>query len=357
MPPSPCFSEKLLAWYDQYGRSSLPWQQQATPYRVWVSEIMLQQTQVSTVIPYYQAFMTQFPDVQALANAELDSVLHHWSGLGYYARARNLHKAAQIIRDDYGGRFPEVFEQVLDLPGIGRSTAGAILSFTCQQRHPILDGNVKRVLCRYYAIEGWPGKREVEQRLWELAEQHTPQQRVAAYTQAIMDLGATCCSRGKPTCERCPLQKGCQAYKQGEPKAYPTPKPRKALPTRQSKMLIVLNQQGEVLLQQRPATGIWGGLWSLPELPEGSELVSWCDQQLALQVEPLEKGALVRHTFSHFHLEITPLYLRSRPSANRIMESSEIVWYNSQLPDQRGVAAPIARLLADIPISIRERSI
>lgn len=350
------FSDRLLAWYDQHGRNSLPWQQDVNAYRVWISEIMLQQTQVATVIPYYQAFMEQFPDVIALANAELDSVLHRWSGLGYYARARNLHKAAQIIRDDYGGRFPLEYAQVVDLPGIGRSTAGAILSFAAQQRHPILDGNVKRVLCRFYAIEGWPGKREIEQRLWQLAEQHTPQQRVAAYTQAIMDLGATCCTRGQPACERCPLQLDCQANQQGNPKAFPTPKPRKTLPVKQSKMLIVLNSQMEVLLEQRPASGIWGGLWSLPELPDEVELTSWCEKKLALHVDLLEVGESIRHTFSHYHLDIQPHYLRVSSPSHRIMEQREIVWYNTQLPDQRGVAAPIARLLSQIPESIRERS-
>ncbi len=347
MTSSEQFNHALLSWYEKHGRKSLPWHEEVTPYRVWVSEIMLQQTQVTTVIPYYQRFMQQFPDVVALANAELDSVLHLWSGLGYYARARNLHKAAQVIRDDYGGRFPEQFEQVVDLPGIGRSTAGAILSFSCRQRHPILDGNVKRVLCRYHAIDGWPGKREIEQRLWELAEHYTPPQQVSEYTQAIMDLGATCCTRGKPNCENCPLQQGCLAYQQGNPRDYPTPKPKKSLPVRSSTMLILLNEQGEVLLRQRPPTGIWGGLWCPPELPEGASFEDWCELHLGLSVEPTGREAQLRHTFSHFHLDIHALYLRAVPLGNRIMESSEIVWYNTQLPDQRGLAAPVARLITE----------
>jgi len=355
--PLDSISPQLLSWYDKHGRKSLPWHHDVNAYRVWISEIMLQQTQVVTVIAYYQRFMAQFPDVIALANTDLDSVLHQWSGLGYYARARNLHKAAQVIRDDYGGRFPENFDQVVDLPGIGRSTAGAILAFSSGQRHTILDGNVKRVLCRYHGIEGWPGRRATELLLWERAEHHTPQQRVAEYTQAIMDLGATCCTRSKPSCTGCPLHSGCHAYSQGTTHLYPTPKPRKALPVRSAYFLLLINGQGEVMLQQRPPSGIWGGLWCLPELPEGEVLADWCERQLGMQVALLEEGEVLRHTFSHFHLDITPCYLQALPIGHRIMESSEIVWYNTQLPDQRGLATPIQRLLSQIPHRIKERSI
>ena len=209
------FADRLLGWFDVHGRKDLPWQQDPTPYRVWVSEIMLQQTQVRTVIPYYQRFMQAFPDLRALAAAPLDQVLHHWSGLGYYARARNLHRAAQRIRDDHAGRFPEDIEVVMGLPGIGRSTAGAILSLACGQRHAILDGNVKRVLARFHAVEGWPGKTAVLEQLWALAEAATPQRDVAAYNQAMMDLGATLCRRGTPECVRCPLRTDCRACRQG----------------------------------------------------------------------------------------------------------------------------------------------
>ena len=350
-------SPQLLNWYEQHGRKSLPWHQDVSAYRVWVSEIMLQQTQVVTVIEYYQRFMTQFPDVIALANADLDSVLHQWSGLGYYARARNLHKAAQMIRDDYGGRFPEKFEQVVGLPGIGRSTAGAVLAFSTGQRHTILDGNVKRVLCRYHEIEGWPGKRATELTLWELAEHHTPEKRVAEYTQAIMDLGATCCTRSKPSCDVCPLRQECQAHLHGTTHLFPTPKPKKVLPVRKARFLLLINGQGEVMLQQRPPSGIWGGLWCLPELPEEALLSEWCESELGMQVTLLEEGELLRHTFSHFHLDITPCYLQAWPVLHRIMEPSGIVWYNTQVPEQRGLAAPIQRLLSQIPHSIRERLI
>ena len=217
----------MIAWFAQHGRKDLPWQQDPTPYRVWVSEIMLQQTQVRTVIPYYQRFMQAFPDLRALAAAPLDQVLHHWSGLGYYARARNLHRAAQRIRDDHAGRFPEDIEVVMRLPGIGRSTAGAVLSLACGQRHAILDGNVKRVLARFHAVEGWPGKTAVLEQLWALAEAATPQRDVAAYNQAMMDLGATLCRRGTPECPSCPLQSDCRACKLGRQSEFPAPRPRR----------------------------------------------------------------------------------------------------------------------------------
>ena len=301
--PDNHFSRCLLAWYDQHGRKSLPWHHNVTPYRVWVSEIMLQQTQVATVIDYYQRFMAQFPNAAALADADLDMVLHQWSGLGYYARGRNLHKAAQLIRDQYAGHFPLQFEQLLELPGIGRSTAGAILAFSTGERQVILDGNVKRVLCRYHAVDGWPGRAAISKQLWLLADQHTPQRRVAEYTQAIMDLGATCCTRSKPRCDACPLQSGCLAYRQGEARQYPVSKPRKTVPVRAAALLLLLNESGDVLLQQRPPVGIWGGLWSLPELPQDEEMVDWCHQQLGYQVGLIEVGEVFRHTFSHFHLE------------------------------------------------------
>ncbi len=359
MTPIKQISQPLLAWYELHGRKSLPWHHNVNAYRVWVSEIMLQQTQVVTVLPYYQRFMAAFPDIHALADAPQDSVLHHWSGLGYYARARNLHKAAQIIRDNHAGKFPTDFDQVVALPGIGRSTAGAVLAFSTDQRHSILDGNVKRVLCRYHAVDGWPGKAAITKQLWELAERHTPQQRVAEYTQAIMDLGATCCTRSKPDCPRCPLRVDCQAYIQDTIKQYPTPKPRKTIPVHQANLLLLFNAGNEVLLQRRPPAGIWGGLWSFPELPVNSSLKAWCQESYGLCVELLEEGSIIRHTFSHFHLDIQPHYLRVVPGGDRIMESNEIVWYNTQIPDQRGLPAPIQRMIEQIPSinCLRERSI
>ena len=236
---------KLLAWFKTHGRKNLPWQRSDDPYPVWLSEVMLQQTQVSTVIEYFERFIKHFPTINSLASAPVDDVLALWSGLGYYARARNLHKAAQIIAFEYNGVFPENFNQVIALPGIGKSTAGAILAFSANQRHPILDGNVKRVLCRYFAIEGYPGKREVELKLWQLADENTPIKNVGQYTQAIMDLGATVCTRKNPHCPDCPLLDSCAANNQGIQSQLPTPKPKKSLPTRQTRMLVISNRQAQ----------------------------------------------------------------------------------------------------------------
>jgi A/G-specific adenine glycosylase len=340
-------SDLLLAWFDRHGRHNLPWQHPRTPYRVWVSEIMLQQTQVSTVIPYFERFMARFPDITSLANASQDEVLHLWTGLGYYARARNLHQAAQRIRDEHRGRFPQEFDSVLALPGIGRSTAGAILAQALDQDYAILDGNVKRVLTRYHAISGWPGSKAVENRLWELAEAATPQQRVADYTQAIMDLGATMCSR-TPDCAVCPLMESCQAYAQGDPRAYPTPKPRKTLPVRETTMLMLQNPEGLLLLEQRPPAGIWGGLWSLPECPPNTDPAEFCQSTLGLVMQKAETGSRLRHTFSHFHLDITPLRARVVPSDQTVMEGRPQVWYNCRQPDVRGLPAPVKTLLENL---------
>ncbi|HFD32494.1 MAG TPA: adenine DNA glycosylase [Gammaproteobacteria bacterium] len=355
MTLSSAFSEKLLAWYSSHGRHDLPWQQDRSLYRVWVSEIMLQQTQVATVIPYFERFMARFPTIQALANASSDEVLHLWTGLGYYARARNLHKTAQIIRDDYDNHFPENFEDVLALAGIGRSTAGAILAQALGQRHVILDGNVKRVLTRLYAIEGWPGKKAIENQLWEMAERLTPQENLTDYTQAIMDLGATACAR-KPDCAGCPVTELCAAHQQGNMRDYPTPKKRKAIPVKTTHMLILQNEKGEVLLQQRPPSGIWGGLWSLPEYSEKTDsneqqdslsetLEKWCEQKLGFTIEQPETQAVFRHTFSHFHLDITPIRCRLKSPANHVMEADNRVWYNTQQPESLGLPAPVVKIL------------
>jgi len=342
------FSQRLLGWFAQYGRHDLPWQQDRSAYRVWISEIMLQQTQVATVIPYFERFMSRFPDIKSLAGAELDEVLHLWTGLGYYARARNLHRAAQQLRDQHGSDFPDDFEQVLALPGIGRSTAGAILAQARDQRFAILDGNVKRVLARYHAVPGWPGEKTVENRLWALAEHYTPTQRVRDYTQAIMDLGATVCRRRQPDCPACPLAEDCQARRQGNPHDYPGRKPRKALPVRQTTMLILQNAAGEVLLEQRPPAGIWGGLWSFPECPPDTPPQQWCASQLGLEAGELTPQAPLRHTFSHFHLDIQPLCGQIEGQLPRIMEPSKRVWYNTRRPDERGLPAPVKSLLQEL---------
>ncbi|MCF6281840.1 MAG: A/G-specific adenine glycosylase [Candidatus Polarisedimenticolaceae bacterium] len=339
-------SQRLLSWFDQHGRKTLPWQHNPTPYRVWISEVMLQQTQVATVIPYYQRFMARFPDIKTLAEAELDEVLSHWSGLGYYARGRNLHAAAKIIQADHAGTFPYQLSQVVALPGIGRSTAGAILSLSTSARHTILDGNVKRVLARCFVIEGWPGKSSVEKAMWQLAEQLTPNKRVANYNQAIMDLGATCCTRSKPQCDSCPLATCCGALEQGQVETLPTAKPRKKIPVRTTQMLLIRNMQGEVLLEKRPPTGIWGGLWSLPEVAQGEATECWCEENLGLKVASLEEWPLRRHTFSHFHLDITPQLLQLKSNPTQINEAGRHVWYKMQ--QTHGLAAPVARLIEEL---------
>ncbi|HEY0721887.1 MAG TPA: A/G-specific adenine glycosylase [Gammaproteobacteria bacterium] len=347
------FAARLLAWFDKHGRTDLPWQHDPTPYRVWVSEVMLQQTQVVTVIPYYLRFLARFPTLAALADAALDEVLAHWSGLGYYSRARHLHRAAQLIRDRHQGQFPAQLEEVMALPGIGRSTAGAILALALQQRHPILDGNVKRVLCRHHALEGWPGAPAVEKQLWQLAEALTPHQRVAAYTQAIMDLGATLCTRSRPRCEQCPLHEDCRARATGAASRFPQPKPRKALPIRTTTLLLVIDEAGELLLEQRPPTGIWGGLWSLPELSADATPEEWSDkQQLLLRAH--HSHAPFRHTFSHFHLDITPLELRvCVASGDAVMEPAGRVWYKPSAIEQLGLPAPVRRMLEQLTPTMR----
>ncbi|MCG8427025.1 MAG: A/G-specific adenine glycosylase [Chromatiales bacterium] len=342
------FSERVIDWYQEHGRKDLPWQQNPTPYRVWVSEIMLQQTQVSTVIPYYQRFMERFPDVASLAAAELDEVLHHWSGLGYYARARNLHKAAVAIVEQHRGAFPEDIEQVMALPGIGRSTAGAVLSFSKGQAHPILDGNVKRVLARCFAVSGWPGKSDVLKRLWALTEELTPDRNIQAYNQAMMDLGAGVCTRRNPRCQHCPLQTICQARAEGDPHRYPGSKPKKILPVKSVFMLLITDEEGAVLLEQRPASGIWGGLWSFPECSTEDEIAAWCRHKLGEKSDDWMLWEPRRHSFSHYHLEITPVHIVLNNSTSCVMDAATGVWYNSQQSDNRGLAAPVRRLLDEL---------
>lgn len=339
------FAKRLIAWHEQHGRKSLPWQTDPGPYRVWVSEIMLQQTQVTTVVPYYERFMERFPDADSLAAAEVDEVLHYWSGLGYYARGRNLHKAARIVRDEYRGRLPEDLESLMSLPGIGRSTAGAILALSGDRRFPILDGNVKRVLARHRAVPGWPGEREVENTLWGLAESMTPAASVAAYTQAIMDLGATVCVRGRPLCDACPVASDCCARARGEQALFPGKRPKKARPTRRSRMILVLRPDRSVLLERRPPAGVWGGLWGFPELEEVSTAEEWCRERLGCQIESAANWPVVQHAFTHFDLHIQPILARLEGEVSAVMDGERWVWYNTGAPRKLGLAAPVARLL------------
>lgn len=308
---------------------------------------MLQQTQVATVIPYYQRFMERFASVKILADGDEEEVLALWSGLGYYSRARNLHRAAQLICDRHGGKFPELFDDVVTLPGIGRSTAGAILSISCGQQHSILDGNVKRVLSRYHAVEGWPGKRDVEQRLWALATGHTPKRRSADYTQAIMDLGATLCTRSRPACDSCPMVSDCEAYLLDRVGEFPGKKPRKVLPLKQVMMPVVLNNRGEVLLEKRPPTGIWGGLWSLPECADKTTLTEWCKDELAVTTEP-EALEQIKHTFTHYHLLIQPQRIELQEKGIRVADGGAMVWQSLSQLEQLGLPAPVRKLLSNI---------
>ncbi len=338
------FDTRVLHWYDLHGRKHLPWQCPSSLYRVWVSEIMLQQTQVATVIPYFERFTQRFPDVIALAEATLDEVLHHWSGLGYYARARNLYKAARVVRDRHEGHFPTDFDSVRSLPGIGRSTAGAILALALGRRHAILDGNVKRVLARHRLVEGWPGSAETESRLWQLAERFTPEHGVSQYTQAMMDLGAMICRRHKPLCGSCPVSDDCKALQTQRQHELPRPKPRKQLPVRQTMMIMAVNALGEVLLERRPASGIWGGLLSFPEVVDLESAERWVEHRLgncAIRIDPWSE---ISHTFSHFQLRITPLQVRLENPPSRVMEGDNVFWINLE-SNRAGLAAPVKKLL------------
>ncbi|OQX35048.1 MAG: A/G-specific adenine glycosylase [Oceanospirillales bacterium LUC14_002_19_P2] len=343
------FSQRVLDWYDQHGRKHLPWQQDITPYRVWISEIMLQQTQVKTVIPYFETFMERFPDVHTLASAPVDDALHLWSGLGYYSRARNLHKAACQVVERFNGEFPQSIDLLTELPGIGRSTAGAIASISMGIRAPILDGNVKRVLARHHAIAGWPGQSAIANKLWEIAEHHTPRERLPQYTQAMMDLGAMICTRTRPTCHICPLQESCMTHAIGDTSVYPGKKPKKTLPERQIRMLMVVNHLGEVLLQKRPSQGIWGGLWSFPEQEINDEIAS---DIVGIPLCNLETWTPFRHTFSHYHLDITPVKAFTVEETQRLPEDNPMRWISIDTPGNLGLAAPVTKLLRKLTKSL-----
>lgn len=299
------FAELIIAWQKTHGRHDLPWQNTIDPYAIWVSEIMLQQIQVAAVIGYYQKFIQRFPTISSLATASQDDVMQHWSGLGYYSRARNLHRAAQIIMEDFAGDFPSDFEAIQQLPGIGRSTAAAISSFAFNLPQPILDGNVKRVFARHFLIEGWPGLPKVEKQLWLLAEELMPSGDMVAYTQGLMDLGATLCTRTKPRCSDCPLKVSCRAYAEDRVKHLPTAKPRKSIPEKSVTMLLLM-QGNEILLEKRPSSGIWGGLWSLPEINHGEDIQQVIREKYGLEAELMQPLPVLRHAFTHFRLHITP---------------------------------------------------
>lgn len=345
---SPDFTIRVLDWYDRHGRRNLPWHTQKTPYRIWVSEIMLQQTRVETVIPFYQDFMHRFPDIGSLAEADLDEVMTHWSGLGYYSRARNLHQAARRICGERGGRFPQTLSEVMSLPGIGRSTAGAILAFSRNARHPILDANVKRIVSRYHAVGGPPEKQDTQKRLWALADQHTPEVRVAEYTQAIMDLGALVCRVHKPLCKECPVSSGCLAYAQDQVASFPVRKQNKPRPLRSCRMLLLRGADGLILLCKRPIKGIWGGLWSLPQLDDPElDVNQYCREMFDFEVTSINPLTRIRHGFSHYELEITPVLCEIIvPETVQANDDHGYIWHDPKCPAAAGLPTAIKRILA-----------
>jgi len=349
------FAERLLDWYRVHGRHDLPWQSSShagesdrnlSLYRTWISEIMLQQTQVATVIPYYQRFMKRFSDIASLAQASQDDVLLHWAGLGYYSRARNLHKAAVAIAGNHDGCFPTEYEDVLALPGIGPSTAGAILAQALDQRYAILDGNVKRVLARHEAVDGWPGQTSVEKQLWQYAEAYTPGADVADYTQAIMDLGATVCTRSSAKCTSCPLSDSCQALATGRVDELPGRKPKKTLPVREKRFLIIRQADGRCLMEKRPPAGIWGGLWSLPELPMELAVDEAVYQNWRLSVAEYSDLPVFRHSFSHFHLDITPCEVDLTGTEAAVADEARYQWHEDI--ESLALAAPVSHIMRSV---------
>lgn len=341
------FSPLLLSWFDGHGRKNLPWQLPRSPYRVWISEIMLQQTQVQTVIPYFTRFISRFPTLTDLANASEDEVLSLWSGLGYYSRARNIHHTAKIINEHHQGNFPMTLERLEDLPGIGPSTAAAILSQAFNQPTAILDGNVKRVLTRFFRIQGWTEQAAVKRRLWELAQQCMPKERCADYTQAIMDLGALCCTNKKPNCLNCPLQQNCLAFKYQEQHLYPTKKIKKQVPTEEEQFLVLYNEQGLIFLEKRPPTGLWGGLWCLPRLNTNACPLEYIHDRYALLGEEPKSIMKFKHRFSHFHLAIDALKIKTKALKNRLSESQG-QWFAQEELSSLGLAKPIHVILSRV---------
>jgi A/G-specific adenine glycosylase len=341
------FAPALLRWFALHGRHDLPWQKNRTPYRVWISEVMLQQTQVITVLPYYQRFMERFPAVESLAAAALDEVLHLWTGLGYYARARNLHACAQMVVAEFDGEFPQDLESMMSLPGIGRSTAGAILSIASGLRHPILDGNVKRVLSRVFGVAGDPSSSAVLQRLWSLAEACTPAAGVGDYTQAIMDLGATLCTRSRPACTLCPMNLQCIAAREGRQAELPGRKQKRHRPSREATLLIA--QSGDVgsaavFVEKRPVAGLWGGLWSPPQFEDEAAAMTWCTREVGEPEDGAEFMTPIEHAFTHFDLCLKPLRVRCRP--HEAIRDGEQLWYELNAPPKIGLPQPIKQLFA-----------
>ena len=321
------FANRLIKWHEAHGRKNLPWQRDITPYRVWLSEIMLQQTQVTTVIPYFERFLNRFPDIEELSKSDLNEVLGFWSGLGYYARARNIHKTARLIVSEFDSRFPHNLDLLMQLPGIGRSTAGAILSISMNIPAPILDGNVKRVLTRFHTIKGYPEQSKIKKRLWEVAGRHTPNTQFQKYTQAIMDLGATLCSRTIPRCEACPINSKCGAFKEDDIETYPGKKPKKIKPIQSARFFIFYDDSGGILIEQRKSEGVWQDLWGALQREiqtDPNEVLS----EIGIspqKILSINFGNTFRHTFSHYHLDIEPVFVSVKHELDKF-ESASLIW-------------------------------
>lgn len=341
----PLFASRLLAWFDANGRHDLPWQHPRSPYRVWLSEIMLQQTQVRVVMPYFTRFVETLPDLPALAAAPQDTVLALWSGLGYYARARNLHAAAQACVARHAGELPRDLDALMALPGIGRSTAGAILAQAWGDRHPILDGNVKRVLSRLHGVAGWPGQPKIEKALWQLAHAHLPDNRLADYTQAQMDFGATLCTRHTPACPHCPVQDSCIALQQGRVAELPTPKPGKVLPERERIVLLLRDRHRRILLQRRPPTGVWASLWSLPQADDSAAAQAWFAHHVGPGFDRGDPLPAIAHAFTHFKLSLQPWAWFAITLRAGVRDDQTLRWVAPGELDSLGIPAPIRRLL------------
>ncbi len=340
------FGETLLDWFELHGRHDLPWQKDKTAYRVWLSEIMLQQTQVATVIPYYRRFLERFPSIAALADADIDQVLLLWQGLGYYARARNLHKAARLIRDRHDAVFPDSMESVLELPGIGRSTAAAILTFSHGQSRAILDGNVKRVLARCFQVSGWYGQSKTMKRLWERSEQVTPMQRTGDFNQAMMDLGSMVCLNSKPLCQKCPLNLHCHSFQHQTQHLYPHRKPAKTKPCKKTLMLLH-SYKDRVLLHRRPPTGVWGGLWSLPEVGGVDEIDAWQARNLSRQPHHLSVSEnFLKHQFTHFSLHISVAKIVVETLPGKISDNDDLAFVPLDKLSEYGLPVPVRKILS-----------
>lgn len=342
------FASALLDWFDRHGRKDLPWQRTRTPYRVWLSEIMLQQTQVRTVIPYFERFIDALPTLPDLAAATEDRVLALWSGLGYYSRARNLHRAARMCLDQHGGELPRTCEALSALPGIGRSTAAAILAQAFGERHAILDGNVRRVLARWHGVRGWPASAAAQRVLWKFAEAHTPHDRVADYTQAIMDLGAMLCTRQSARCGECPIKPGCVASREALTHLLPSARPRRMIPTRATTMLIVRDTLGRVLLERRPPSGVWARLWSFPETETAGHAETRLLDRYSVRATRRALLAPFVHTFSHYRLDVTPVLFSGTEQMDRIADEGERRWCSQADLATLGLPAPVRKLLANL---------